>query len=183
MSLATLVRAYRGFSEMIAQETHAMSGRADGGGKEVDVKELEFLIDEEKHQADAIRHLWEKVEDRAREAEYQDYQGIGDEFRGLFEAALASLQSLSEWSARMQQSAGKSARNADVLQTTIREVREMRENIMGVLDWLNRPMEEPGPEFFNELEKLEAEGGFIDVQDIIRELQGNGPPNGSPADR
>lgn len=177
MSLATLVRVHRGFSEVVGREARAACTRDDDG-----CEELEFLIEEARHQAEAIRQLWKKVEDRAREAEYQDYQEIGEEFRGLFEAALASLQSLSEWSDRIQP-VGKSPRNAEVLEKTTREVREMRDNVMGVLDWLNRPEEEPGPEFFDELKKIEAEGGFIDIQDLIRELQGNDPSNGSPADR
>ena len=47
------------------------------------------------------------------------------------------------------------------------------------LDWFTRPPPEPDLEL---LDKLSKQGGGIDIEDIIRELQGQDSPDSSPTD-
>lgn len=175
MSLATLVRVHRGFSEVMAREARAMSERDDNG-----CEELEAFIAEEKRRTDAIGELWKWFMDNARDGDGQEYEEFAHAFRGLFEEADASLDGLRQWVRRFHEATGKLPGNADLVEQTARTLEELKAKIVPELDWFTRPPPEIDPAL---LEQSEAEGGAIDIRDIIRELQGYDSPDGSPADR
>lgn len=179
MSVLTNVRLQRGFSEVLEREARAARARHDEAADE-----LEAFIAAEAGQPETIRRLWDNVVDRARAKSLDDTQDLEAEFRALFDAALASLSCLREWALRVQAQTGQPVRGGDVLELTWRAVEELQSKIMADLAWFNEPPPEPSEADLAQVEAALAQvrrGEVEDIEDVIRELQGD-DPHGSPAD-
>ncbi len=180
MSVLISVRLQRGYSEVLEREVR------EGFARRSDIpEELEALIEAEADQPEKIRQLWDKVADRARvkSLDNVDVAALETEFRSLFDGTLASLRCLGKWSQQVHEQTGKRVRGSDALEQTCRAVEVLQQKIMADLAWFNEPPRELSDAQYAEALAAIERGEVEDVEDIIRELQGDLPEGGSPADR
>jgi hypothetical protein len=105
-------------------------------------------------------------------------------WRRSFEGTLASLRCLREWSQQVHEQTGKRVRGSDLLEQICRAVEELQQKIMADLAWFNEPPREPTEAELAQIDEVLAaasRGEVEDIEDIIRELQGD-DPQAHPAD-
>jgi hypothetical protein len=178
MTVLTPVRLHRGFAEVVEREARA--ARAQG---EEASGELDAFIEAEARQPETIGGLWKSVCDRAQSTSLDDGAEVEAEFRRLFDAAMAALSFLRDWAQQFQQRTGQPTRNADLLERIWQAVVELKAKIMSELAWINAPAPELSDAQYEEAMAAVRRGETVDIEDIIRELQGDLPQGGPGANR
>jgi hypothetical protein len=176
MTLLTPVRLHRGFAEVVEREARAARAQGEDASGELDA-----FIEAEAQQPETIRSLWQSVGDRACSSALEDSTEVESEFRRLFDAALATLGFLRDWAQQFQQGTGRPAKNADLLERIWQAVVELEAKIMSDLAWLNAPAPELSAAQYEEAMADVRRGETVDIEDIIRELQGDLPQGGPGA--
>lgn len=166
MTALTPVRLHRGFSEVVEREARAVHAQCEEAPDELDA-----FIDAEANQPETVRRLWSQLWENGKSATHEDVLEIEAEFRRLFDAALAALCFLRDWAEQFQKQTGRKTKQADLLEQTWQVLTELQTKIMADIDWLNRPAQELTDAQYEEI--MADRGEAVDVEDIIRELQGD----------
>lgn len=176
MTVLTPVRLHRGFAEVVEREARAVRSQHDEAADELDA-----FIEAEAHQPETVRRLWNQLWVDGTCATNLETEGIEAEFRRLLDAAAATLSFLREWAQQFEASTGRKTKNADLLERTWQALVELRTKILDDLAWINAPL--PGLTDEQVKEIMADRGPGENVEDIIRELQGDVRPDRPETDR